>query len=264
MIIDFVATKAIFTWRLSGIRFDFLQDHAGWLRAPKPPGTQRYNARMTIRTSEYMDAIDHLPEGATLVLQQFTWPDYQRLVHDLMDRHRLRVTYDGGRVEIMSTLSEHEEYSVLIDRLVFTFGEQFHLDVEPRGRTTWSREVLDRGLEADSCYYVTNASRIIGIRRLSLDSDPPPDIALEIDITNESLSKFPIYAAFKVPEIWRYDSRHMYFYELSGESYVKISESRVLPGLTTSMLVRAIERSMTEGQTAAVHAFRAELQLLRR
>jgi Uma2 family endonuclease len=219
---------------------------------------------MSIKTSEYMEAIDHLPEGATLVLQQFTWSDYQRLVQELIDRHRLRVTYDRGRVEIMSTLSEHEEYSGLIDRLVFIYGDHFNIDVEPRGRTTWSREELERGLEADSCYYVTNAPRIIGIRRLNLDNDPPPDIALEIDITNESLSKFPIYAAFKVPEIWRYDARNIYFYELSGESYLKTPESRILPGLTPAMLVTAINQSLAEGQTAALRAFRVKLDSLQR
>jgi Uma2 family endonuclease len=217
---------------------------------------------MTIQTSEYMEAIEHLPEGATLIFQQFTWSDYQRLLQELMGRNRLRVTYDRGRVEIMSTLSEHEEYSALIDQLVRAFADEFDLNLEPRGRTTWSREVLDRGLEADSCYYVASAARIIGVRRINLDVHPSPDIALEIDITNESLSKFPIYAALNIPEIWRYDGRNMYFYELSGDSYPKSPESRILSGLTPAMLVTAIEQSKTEGQTAALRAFRAQLKSL--
>jgi Uma2 family endonuclease len=223
-------------------------------------GTQEYNALMSFRTSEYMDAIEHLPEGATLVLQQFSWADYQRLLEDVMGRNRLRVTYDRGRVEIMATLSEHEKYSAFIDALVRAFSDQFDLNLELYGRTTWSREALDRGVEADSCYYVTNAARIIGIRRINLDLDPPPDIVVEIDITNESLSKFSIYAALKVPEIWRYDGRNIYFYGLSEESYPKLSESRTLPSLTPAMLVDAIEQSKSEGQTAALKAFRDRLR----
>jgi hypothetical protein len=38
----------------------------------------------------------------------------------------------------------------------------------------------------------------------------------------------------------------------------EISESRFLPGLTPSMLARALEHSKTEGQTATLRAFRQE------
>src|SRR6266702_716747 len=62
--------------------------------------SQAYNAPMSTSTREYMEAIDHLPEGATLVLQEFSWENYERLVEDLTVSHaRLRVTYDHGRVE---------------------------------------------------------------------------------------------------------------------------------------------------------------------
>jgi Uma2 family endonuclease len=166
---------------------------------------------MSIQTRDYMEAIDHLPEGATLVLQQFTWDDYERLLEELIDRHRLRVAYDRGRVEIMSTLSQHEEYGVFIDRLVGASTDRYDLNLEPRGRTTWKRRKLARGLEPDGCYYVKSAERIIGIRRIDLDRDPPPDIAVEIDITNESLAKFPIYAALGIPEIWRYEAGKFIF-----------------------------------------------------
>jgi len=36
-----------------------------------------------------------------------------------------------------------------------------------------------------------------------------PDIAVEIDITKDSRSKFYIYAALKIPEIWRYDGKNV-------------------------------------------------------
>jgi len=116
-----------------------------------------------------------------------------------------------------------------------------------------------QGLEPDCCYYVTNAGRIIGIKRIDLDVDPPPDIAVEIDITNDSLSKFHIYAALEVPEIWRYDGENFQFYQRAGASYHKTAESSVLPGLRPQMLASALEQSKTEGQTAALAAFRKTL-----
>ena len=103
-----------------------------------PPCQEAYNAPMSTSTREYMEAIEHLPEGATLVLQQFSWKDYERLVEDLTVSHaRLRVTYDHGRLEIVSPLNEHEGYARFIDALVRAFAEHCKLKVESFGGTTW-------------------------------------------------------------------------------------------------------------------------------
>jgi hypothetical protein len=49
---------------------------------------------------------------------------------------------------------------------------------------------------------------------------------------HESLSKFPIYAAFGVPEIWRYDADSLTIYHLRDEEYVQSETSQSLPLLT--------------------------------
>ena len=215
---------------------------------------------MSTSIVETMETIEHLPEGATLVLQDVTWDEYEKLLKDLETHPRLRVMYDQGRLEIMSPLNIHEAYGRLVDDLARIYADHYELVLEKFGSTTWKRKKLLQGLEPDGCYYVTNASRIIGRGLLDLDVDPPPDIALEIDITNESRSKFPIYAALGVLELWRYDSRVMEFYTLSGNIYQRTSTSQVLPGLKPELLAEAIEESKTIGQTAALAAFRNRLQ----
>ena len=215
---------------------------------------------MSTRTTPYLEAIEHLPGGATLVIHQVSWDDYERLLQDLFDRPHLRISYDRGKLEIMSPSPEHEEYAEFIDDLVLLFSETLDVKLEKRGKTTWKNRRLAKGVEPDACYYVANADRIIGKREIDLGSDPPPDIVVEIDITNESLSKFPIYAALGIPEIWRYDGKkNMHFYELAGDTYGEILESRFLTGLKPLILVEALEQSKTEGQTAARHAFRQRL-----
>jgi hypothetical protein len=57
-------------------------------------------------------------------------------------------------------------------------------------------------------------------------------------------------------EIWRYDGKTAHFYELAGDGYREISESPSPVGMTPAMLAGALERSKTEGQTAALQAFR--------
>ena len=160
-------------------------------------------ASMSTSTQEYMEAIEHLPRGATLILQKVSWDDYEALTYDLMiaGRHA-RVSYDHGRVEIVSPLNEHESYCRFIDALVRAYAEHLNVKLEAVGQTTWRRRVLQQGLEPDCCYYVTSADRIIGVKRINLDVDPTPDIAVEIDITKDSLSEFHIYAALKEPPRW--------------------------------------------------------------
>ena len=224
------------------------------------PTTRDYNDHMSARTANYLDAIEHLPEGATLVIHQVSWDDYENLLEDVLGRPSLRVSYDCGRLEIMGPLPEHEEYGRFIEGLVRILSEELDLTVQSYGGATWKRQKLAKGAEPDCCYYVRNAAHVIGKRRLDLESDPPPDIVVEIDITNESLSKFSIYAALSVPEIWRYDGDKGQIYELSVNGYREISESGFFSELTPKMLADSLSQSQSEGQTAALRSFRQQLQ----
>lgn len=225
-------------------------------RAQLSASVSRYNASVSTRTADYLDAIEHLPDGAMLVIPQSTWEEYEHLLDDLSGWPGVRVTYDCGRLEIMSPSLEHEDYKEFILALARVLAEELRIPLESRGATTFKRESFQQGTEPDTCFYIANADRIIGKRQIDLDLDPAPDVVVEIDITNESLSKFPIYAALAVPEIWRYDGTTARFYALAGEGYQEVTESRFLPRLSATMLSDALDQSKREGQTMALSAFR--------
>jgi len=210
---------------------------------------------MSTRTADYLEAIGHLPDGTMLVIPQSTWEEYERLLGDLAAWPGMRVTYDRGRLEIMSPSAEHEEYKEFISQIVRAAADVLGLPLEMRGSTTWKREQAQQGTEPDACFYIANAQRIIGKRTIDLESDPAPDVAVEIDITNESLSKFSIYAALEVPEIWRYDGKTARFYALGDGRYREVAESRFLRRLAATMLTDALAQSKRDGQTAALTAF---------
>jgi Uma2 family endonuclease len=194
---------------------------------------------MSTRSVDYRDAVDHLPNGASLVFQDVSWEDYEALVEDLWDRPGLRVTYDEGRLEIMSPLPEHEEYKEFIARMVYLMSDELDVNVEPRGSATWKRKKLKKGTEPDTCFYVAaNADAIIGRRKIDLE--------------------FPVHAALGVPEIWLYNSRQTraFIYELCDHSYVEIACSRFFPILASSALADFIEQSKTQGHKAVLSAFR--------
>ena len=216
---------------------------------------------MSTKSAEYLEAIDHLPSDAALVFSHVSWEDYEDVLDDLGHRPGLRVAYDEGTLEIMTVSSEHEDYTDFILSIARVLAEELDIKLETRGSTTWKRKKHQKGLEPDTCFYIANAERIIGKGKLDLEIDPPPDVAVEVEITKESLSKFPIYATLGVPEIWRYDGKQVQMYELTQDHrYIEIAESRFFPALIASLVTDSIELSKTVGQTDALKAFRQQIR----
>ena len=81
--------------------------------------------------------------------------------------------------------------------------------------------------------------RIIDKEELDLTIDPPPDLAIEIDISRSSLDRMGIYAALGVPEIWRFDGETLRVGRLSADgTYAPSPASVALPFLPMAEVVR--------------------------
>ncbi len=215
---------------------------------------------MATQTLNYLDAIAHLPAGGTLILNEVPWDEYEQLLTDLGDSAGVRVSYDQGRLEVMSPSSKHEQFARLMTLLVWTAGEETDVVIESLGSTTYKQQWLAKGVEPDDCFYISNAEAIIGKERIDLKIDPPPDLVVEIDISHESTRKLAIYAGMGVPEVWRYDGKRAHIYKLVGQDYLAVSASLVLPVFTTDVLSRFLEQGKSEGQTALRRSFRAWLR----
>lgn len=216
---------------------------------------------MSTLTTNYLDIIERLPAGAKLELQNIDWEEYEHLLSQMESSHPgHRLSYDRGSLIFVSPKREHEFFKAFVSRVAHVIAEELSLNIEATGATTLRRRELMKGVEADESFYVQNAARIIGHLEIDLNVDPPPDIAIEIDMSNDSLDKFPIHAALGVPEIWRYDGKTAHFYKLVGESYETIRNSIAFPILTAQDLAQCLRRSKVEGQTAALRAFRQMLR----
>jgi Uma2 family endonuclease len=183
------------------------------------------------------------PAEHRVILHNTSWVTYQSLMKERGERRVPRFAYDRGELEIMSPSTEHERIAYYAGLLVAMFAGEAGVDLYGAGSTTFDREDLERGFEPDSCFYVGNAEVVRGKPKIDLRLDPPPDLVIEVDITSPSLDKFPIYARVGVSEIWRHDGERLAIFELSGEEYTRIAESKVLPPLTSETLSRFIEES---------------------
>jgi Uma2 family endonuclease len=138
------------------------------------------------------------------VLSGVSWRTYQSLLDDFGNR-RVRLTYDRGNLEIMAPLFRHETYAEALGQLVKALAAAANVRVKSAGSTTFRREDLERGLEPDRCFYIRNLPAVLGRLEIDLGRDPPPDLAVEIDIMSSCLDRLGVYAALGVPEVWRFD-----------------------------------------------------------
>jgi len=182
------------------------------------------------------DAIAHMPSGSVLLLENVSREGYERLLSELGDDSRVRLTYDNGRLEIMSPSDKHEYLKSLLGHLMGVLTEELDLKYVSIGSTTLRRGRTSQGTEPDDCFYITNADRVIGKGEIDLNIDPPPDLAFEIDISNRSQTKFPIYAGLGVPEIWQYKDGQTRFYRLTEKDYQEIPASDLFPFLTPDVV----------------------------
>jgi Uma2 family endonuclease len=183
------------------------------------------------------------PAEHRVILHNTSWGTYERLMEERGESRVPRFTYDRGELEIMSPSTEHESIAYYIGLLVAVFAEEAGVDLYGAGSTTFDREDLGRGFEPDACFYVQNAERVRGKPRIDLRLDPQPDLVIEVDITSPSLDKFPIYARASIPEIWRHDGERLAIFEMRGEEYVDVAESRTLSPLTSEAISSFIEQS---------------------
>jgi Uma2 family endonuclease len=88
--------------------------------------------------------------GEAILLHNVSWETYEALLKDLDEQH-LRLTYDNGRLAIVSPLPKHDKVKKLVGRMIEHMSFELDIVVSSFGSTTWKSRKLRKGLEADEC-----------------------------------------------------------------------------------------------------------------
>lgn len=205
----------------------------------------------------YLTQVEQLPDGGFLLFEGVSWDEYEEFLDELGEATGLRVNYDDGRMEVMSLSQKHEYIRMVWDHLVFVLSEELDMDIEPFGSTTMKRKRKRKGLESDQSYYIKNAAHYQSVAIIDLNYDPPPDLALEVDISHDSLRKFSIYAGLQIPEVWRYSDGQVKFFRLVGDEYEEMAVSEAFPFISAEVFTQFLALAESESQAKAVRAFRS-------
>jgi len=195
-----------------------------------------------------------VPVGQRLLLRDVTWQEFETILDELGEHRSARLAYDHGTLEMMMPLPEHEDDKEIVGDLIKALLEELDMEFRSLGSTTF-KKLQTQGLEPDQCFYIQHEAVIRGKRRIDLAIDPPPDLAIEIDVTSRTHPD--IYAALGVPELWQFDHGTLQINILQGDRYELVAESPNFPGLPlTEMLPRYLAESKTVGRNFTIKAFR--------
>jgi Uma2 family endonuclease len=186
------------------------------------------------------------PSGQNVLLQGVSWQLYEQMLADVGDSHSVHLAFDNGSLEISVPTPYHEVPNRILSSLVEIVCLETGVSALNFGSTTFRNEAALKGCEPDTAFYIQSEPAVRGRLAINLDFDPPPDLVIEVDYTNSSLNKLPIYAGLNVPEVWLSEGRQVEFYKLVRGRYRKIRHSLAVPLLDSKTVTGFLQQGLVE------------------
>jgi len=198
-----------------------------------------------------------LNPSSVITINNLKWQDFETILNELGEKRRLRLNYYRGKLEIMSPLAIHEHPHRIIADLVKTILNQQERDWEDFGSTTFKRPEIAR-VEPDTCLYIQNAALVQGCTQMDLDIYPPPDLAIESDVTSKTTLE--IYGAIGVPEVWIYTKKQLQIFTFQQGDYQLAENSLIFPHLPlTNMIPSLVQEAIQEGTSKMLRKLRLQV-----
>ena len=200
-----------------------------------------------------------LQEGQRVILDGVSWQEFENILEDLGEHRHSHVAYYKGVLELRMPLPQHERNKMLISHLLVVLLNELDLDWESLGSTTFKNRKMQAGLEPDDCFYIQNYRAVIGMKRIDLEVDPVPDLAIEIDLTSQT--QMSAYEALGIAEIWRIRNDKLEINLFQNGKYVSSAISLAFPLIPVIEGISLfLERSDNLPMSALCREFRAWLK----
>jgi Uma2 family endonuclease len=195
----------------------------------------------------------HLPPG-TVMRMPGTWQDYCALRDSRGDGSIPRIKYRHGEILLMSPMPRHgREANILADIV------KVLLDKDTRNYEAFTPITMDipeeHGIEPDYCFYIDNWRSAVGKDRINWQTDPPPDLVIEIDVTTYTAAED--YLPYNVPEVWLFRKSSLTLYGLQPATpsqtatYQPQAFSHYFPDVALSSLITQVLQTAAEMGTGA-------------
>ena len=222
--------------------------------------------RRSLRPARAVTTTEHFPKMTALarhkraaiaegrvLLRGVSWKTYERLLDEHSESAGPRFTYDDGLLEIVTLAIEHEDPNRTLASLVELILVEWDVDFRRAGSNTFKSAELQKGFEPDTSFYIAHTAAVRGRKRLDLAVDPPPDLVIEIEVTEPLL---PVLAALRVPEISLCEGATVHILRLDRAHYREVKRSSALAPLTAEVIGGFLRRSVKMKSLAWARAVR--------
>ena len=125
-----------------------------------------------------------LPGRQSIVLYGIDWESYKKFL-DAVGERRIFLTYDRGKLEIMAPLWNHEWWKRRVGYLLPVLGHELRSRYREADRQLSGGETWNAGLSPMNAFIYSTQSKWRVREKLDLAREPPPDLALEVEMTTE-------------------------------------------------------------------------------
>jgi Uma2 family endonuclease len=185
------------------------------------------------------------------VMGRVSWDSYLKISEALDEQPGLRLIYCDGRLVFVGKSRRHEWLSDLLGHLVMAIAAQLGIPCEPAGEATYRREEKGAGLEGDRTFHMgANALKMRGGKNYDFKTDPPPDLAIEVEVSHPADEAMNAWGRAGVPEVWRFEAAGLvcsFWHRREDGSYEKTPVSSSIPQLTSDDVVELIRRAQEIG-----------------
>ena len=203
-----------------------------------------------------------VPPGHKVVVQNVSWQEFEDILAESGKHRAARIAYSKGILEIITLLPEHETNKLIITDFVEILLEGFNIEFYFLSSTTFKNELIETAIELDNCFYIENEARVRGKNELDLTIDPPPDLALEVEVASR-ISR-DIYAALGVSELWHFDQGKLQINVLQQGKYVEMEFSPHFSDFPLQTVIPDyITQVKTVGRNKAKRSFRGWIRSLK-
>jgi len=196
-----------------------------------------------------------LPPGSEVRLHYQTWADYEALLQSRREDAAIKIRFNAHTqvISLMAPLPGHGRRTDSLVDLIKALLRHQNREWDSSHPMTLKR-LKEVGAEPDACFYIQNWRAVLGKERIDLEQDPPPDLAIEVDLTSQT--DLEVYRVLQVPEVWIYRQGTLSVYVLTTAGYQDSLTSPTFPDVDVKTeLPRYVERAWAEGSSVALREF---------
>jgi len=174
-----------------------------------------------------------------LVLYNVGWASYVAANDAFAEKAGLHMVFVDGRLTFSTCSRCHEWYTTRLADLIKAIADGVDFLWETAGRSTFRVEGKRCGVEGDATFYFgDHAEALSGPQEIDLTTQPPPDLAVQVEVGHAEDDAVAVWGRIGVPEVWRWNPAAWSFsiWRLRGTDgeYERTDASLGLPRLTAA------------------------------